>query len=185
MQRWSLTQSSFDQFLAVLDGDRDEAGKKYEALRLRIQKFFEWRACTAADSLADEALDRVMRKIEAGEQIIDPLKYAYGVSRLVYLESLKAHVREEEISVDVPDRHEDPDEEDERRLACLEKCLGELQENSRAMILGYYRDDKQAKIDHRKLIAERFKISLNALRIKTLRIRTALEACVLKCMGAR
>src|SRR3954466_1807569 len=98
MQRWSPTQSSFDQFLGCLDRDRDVAGRKYEELRTRMVKFFEWRSCRGADTLADIALDRVMSKIEAGEQIVDPVKYAYGVSRLVYLESLKNPVKEQEVN---------------------------------------------------------------------------------------
>lgn len=181
MQRWAPSQSSFDQFLGVLDHDRDEAGRKYEELRHRIVKFFEWRACRASDALADVALDRLMRRIESGEQILDPVKYAYGVSRLVYMESLKAPLLEVEIDDQFTIAPED--EDNDRRMDCLEKCLGELTQNSREMVLGYYSEQKQAKIDQRKRLAERFRISANALRIKVLRIRTALESCVLKCIG--
>jgi len=179
MKHWSATQTSFDQFLLVLDPDREAAGAKYEALRSRIIKYFEWRACRFADQLADETLDRVMRKIEGGERILDPAKYACGVSRLVYLETVKKQVKEEELSFDLPA----PDETDEDlRLGCLEKCLAQLTDNSRSMILHYYRDDKRAKIDHRRKIAESFNISVNALRIKALRIRSMLEACVMRCV---
>lgn len=183
MKRWTLSQSSFDQFLAVLDPNRDRAGQKYEALRTRIVKFFEWRACRFPDDLADETLDRVIRKAASGVEINDHVNYSYGVARLVYLESYKEQVKEQAVVIEMPVKYiaDDDDDEDER-LRCLESCLKELSERSRTMILHYYRDDKQAKIDHRKKLAEKFNISVNALRIKALRIRTTLEECVLKCL---
>ncbi len=183
MKQSTLSQSSFDQFLAVLDPSRDRAGQKYEALRTRIVKFFEWRACQFADDLADDTLDRVIKKIGLGEEIRDYLNYTYGVARLVLLETLKQQAREQAVVIDMPDRIYPDDDVNDVRLTCLEGCLKELSENSRTMILHYYRDDKQAKIDHRKTLAEKFNISVNALRIKTLRIRTALEACVIKCVN--
>ena len=183
MKQWALSQSSFDRFLAVLDPNRDRAGQKYEALRTRIVKFFEWRTCQLADELADETLDRVIRKIGLGEEIRDYVSYAYGVARLVLLETLKQQAKERDLVIDMPVKQLTDDDDEDMRLRCLESCLNELPENSRAMILHYYRDDKQAKIDHRKTLAEKFNISVNALRIKTLRIRTALEACVVKCMN--
>jgi DNA-directed RNA polymerase specialized sigma24 family protein len=181
MRTWSLTQTSFDQFLGVLDSDRDAAGHKYEGMRIRAVKYFEWRACRGADMLADETLDRIARKLEAGEQIKDLLKYTYGVARLVYFESLKQQVVEDEIDEGLPDPHRYISEPD-RRMDCLENCLGRIPPNSRQMILGYYAHQKQAKIDHRKRLAEHFSISVNALRIKAMRIRAALESCVLDCM---
>lgn len=184
MKQWTLSQSSFDSFLTVLDTNRELAGQKYEAIRLRLVKFFEWRACQFADDLADETLDRVARKIESGEQIEDYGKYAYGVARLVYLESLKKQTKEQPVDqaviIEMPIKVKD-DEED-IRLNCLERCLQVLSETNRSMILHYYRNDKQAKIDYRKKLAEKFDLSPNALRIKTLRIRSKLEECVFKCV---
>ncbi len=71
MKQWVLSKSSFDQFLANLDSDQNRAGQKYEALRQRLVKFFEWRACSYAEELADETIDRVVRKIDLGEEIKD------------------------------------------------------------------------------------------------------------------
>lgn len=181
-EKWALSQSSFDEFLAVLDPDRERAGRRYEELRTRIVKFFEWRAARLADDLADETLDRVARRLAAGELIHDPFKYSYGVARLVYLEAAKRQVKEQAIVVEMPYRPREDD--DDERMTCLERCLGELTDNSRMMILSYYRADKQARIDHRKMLAEQMKISVNALRVKALRIRAVLEDCVMKCLGA-
>jgi DNA-directed RNA polymerase specialized sigma24 family protein len=182
MKQFALSQSTFDQFLAVLDSDRDLAGQKYETLRKRIVKFFEWRACQFPDDLADETLDRVMRKAALGTEIDDYINYAYGVARLVYLEAWKQQVKERAVVVNMPTVTAAEDDDEDVRYTCLESCLKELPDKSREMILSYYRDDKQAKIDHRKTIAEKFNISLNALRIKTLRLRSKLEECVHMCL---
>jgi DNA-directed RNA polymerase specialized sigma24 family protein len=180
MKQWTLSQSSFDAFLANLDADRERAGQKYEAIRARLVKFFEWRACEFADGLADETLDRVARKIDSGEQINDCVNYTYAVARLVFMESLKRQSRKQAVVIKMPVRTELNDEDS--RLNCLEICLEKLSEKNRTMILHYYRDDKQAKIDYRKKLAETLGISLNALRIKTLRVRSKLEECVFKCL---
>jgi DNA-directed RNA polymerase specialized sigma24 family protein len=182
MEQWTVSQNSFDRFLAVLDGDREIAGEKYEALRHRIVKFFEWRACATPEDLADQTLDRIVRKISLGEEIQDHMNYAYGVARFIYLENKKLVRREEPIEGDLVSEPSS-DDQDELRMSCLEQCLSTLPENSRRIILGYYSSDRQAKIDQRKKIAEDLRISVNALRIKALRIRAKLEECVLKCVN--
>lgn len=181
MKQWALSKSSFDRFLAHLDADRSRAARKYEDLRIRLVKFFEWRACRFADDLADETLDRVARKLETGEQVRDHLNYTFGVARLVYLESLKNQAKEQAVVIKMPVSNNGFDEENPP-LECLEACLKELTDANRKMILHYYYNDKQAKIDHRKKLAERLGISVNALRIKALRIRARLEECVFKCL---
>ena len=182
MKQWTLSQSSFDSFLTILDSNRERAGQKYESLRTRLVKFFEWRACQFADDLADETLDRVARKIDTGEQVNDYLNYSYGVARLLYLETLKKQTKEQTVVVNMPIKNSTDDDQEDTQLNCLERCLQTLSENSRSLILHYYRDDKQAKIDCRKKLAEKFELSPNALRIKTMRIRTKLEECVFKCL---
>lgn len=181
MQQWTLSKSSFDQFLGLLDADRNRAAQKYENLRVRLVKFFEWRACPFAEMLADETLDRVARKMNLGEQINDYLHYTFGIARFVYLEAVKQRAREQPVVIKMPVSNNGFEEENPQ-LNCLETCLRELSDANRKMILQYYYDDKQAKIDHRKKIAERLGISINALRIKAARIRAKLEECVFKCL---
>jgi len=181
MKQWTLSKSSFDNFLALLDVDRNRAAQKYESLRTRLVKFFEWRACPFADNLADETLDRVARKNDSGEQINDYLNYTYGVARFVYLETVKQQTKEQAVVIDFPISKNGQTEENPQ-LSCLEACLCKLSEDNRKMILHYYYNDKQAKIDYRKKLAEKLEISLNALRLKTLRVRAKLEECVFKCL---
>ncbi|HEX8289416.1 MAG TPA: hypothetical protein VF556_15550 [Pyrinomonadaceae bacterium] len=182
MKQWTLSQSSFDQFLANLDTDENRAGQKYEALRKRLVKFFEWRACSSAEDLADETIDRVVRKIDLGEKIEDYVSYSYRVAKFLYLENLKKQAKQQIVVTEMPFKTEYNPDEDNPQLNCLETCLAGLSENNRTMILQYYRDDKQAKIDYRKKLAETFGLSPNALRIKTARVRAKLEECVFKCL---
>ena len=56
---------------------------------------------------------------------------------------------------------------------------------NRELILEYYREDKQAKIDHRIELARRAGIGLNALRIQVCRIRATLQKCVIECVAQK
>ena len=58
-----LTQLGFDKLLATLDVEREQAGAKYESLRLRLIKFFEWRNCEQAEALSANVFDRIIKKI--------------------------------------------------------------------------------------------------------------------------
>ena len=182
MRNGAITQSAFDGFLAALHPDRDKAGAEYEDLRNRIIKFFEWRVCACPEDLADETINRGMEKA-ASSEIEDHRSYAFGVAKFVYLEARRAEARSEAIEEDIAGAPAPASFGDEdRREECLRRCLAKLPPASRSMILQYYAHDKQAKIDHRRRIAEQFNISLNALRIKALRIRANLETCVLTCL---
>ncbi|MDX7140894.1 hypothetical protein SJ263_23805, partial [Enterobacter hormaechei] len=72
----------------------------------------------------------------------------------------------------------DETEQTEREFECLDRCLGELTPANRALMLEYYRNDRRAKIDHRKELAAALGLAQNALRIRVHRIRTALQECV-------
>jgi len=85
---WTLDGQSFDRLLGLLDSDRDRAGERYELIRTQLVRIFEWRGCPYPESLADETIDRVGRRLEQGEQIraADPALYFYGVARNVLKE---------------------------------------------------------------------------------------------------
>lgn len=186
MKQRKFTQSSFDDFLTALDPDREKAGKKYEALRIRLVRFFEWRTDRFPDDLADETLDRVIGKFTAGEEIGDYLNYTYGVARFVHLEHLREKARRNLRSIDIPlsSRADDPgDDLAVQRLACLERCLEQLPEEERTIILYYYQGDNQGRIRNRRDIAAALGITMNALRLRARRIRAKIEECVSRCMA--
>lgn len=184
-KKWVLTQEAFDRLLAGLDADREQAGKKYEYIRLKLVKYFEWRGMAFPDVEADETINRVARRIEEGQEIQNLNAYFYGVARLIFIESLKAREREHGVLEGEP-VVEPPamdDSEAEERRACLDHCLRRLPEESRDLIIDYYQEEKVRKIEHRKGLASRLGIPLNALRIRAHRIRVGLEACVRECLA--
>lgn len=183
---WELTQESFEGLLTRLDPDRESAGQKYEVLRLKLVKFFEWRGSKFPEELADETLNRVARKIHSGsERVDDPVRYSFGVARLINLERLKEEQREEAAMKErslTADTQEG--EVEDLRLECFRKCLEKLDPASRELIVNYYGEEKRDKVGYRREIAERLTVSLNTLRIRTHRIRARLERCVLNCLEA-
>lgn len=186
-KEWVLTKEAFDRFLARLDRDRDRAGEKYESVRLKLLKYFQWRGSDSSDVEADETINRVARRIEEGENVYNLNAYIYGVAKMVYAEGLKIRHRKKELDeasrLEAP-RIEEEDPEVVERRTCFERCLGYLTAEDRETITEYYQFEKGKKIEHRKKLAARFGISLNALRIKAHRKRVNLEACVRECLGS-
>jgi DNA-directed RNA polymerase specialized sigma24 family protein len=184
-----LTQTGFDKLLALLDADREHAGAKYESLRVRLIKLFEWRNCETPEELADTAFDRVMRKIEAGERIQNVEAYAVTVAQFVVKEDGRSHARlarsiednpriEELLVADVP---VPPDEMDEARLTCLDRCLAQFPDGQRRLITAYYDTDERTMIEARKRLAASEGISPNSLRIRVCRLKAKLEECARDC----
>jgi DNA-directed RNA polymerase specialized sigma24 family protein len=175
---WVLTQESFDALLTWLDPNRDQAGRKYEEIRLRLIKLFTCRGCYEPEDLADETINRVTKRLKDIEAEFEGEKARYfcGVANKVNLESLKRRP--------MPPQPPPPNEPDdtERIHLCLEKCIEELLPDSRLIVVQYYQEEKLAKINHRKHLAEQLGIALNALRIRAYRIRVSLEHCVQNCL---
>lgn len=76
----------------------------------------------------------------------------------------------------------DDTEDIEREYECLERCMQKLTPDNRQLVLQYYQEEKRAKIDHRRQLAEQLGIALNALRIRAHRIRASLQECVQTCL---
>ena len=185
-KEWVLTKEAFDRFLDRLDAEREKAGEKYECIRLKLLKYFEWRGSELPDMDADETLNRVIRRIEEGENVYNLNGYIYGVGKLVYAESLKRRNRKQELLDDAARSEQfvepDPPEVTERQ-GCFDRCMNYLTKEDREIITEYYQYDKGQKIAYRKQLAIRFGISPNALRIRAHRQRVNLEACVGECLG--
>lgn len=175
---WILTQELFDALLAWLDPSREEAGRKYEQIRLRLIKLFTCRGCFEPEDLADETINRVSKKLSQIQSTYegDPARYFYGVANKVHREYLRR-----KLTPAPPPPIPDTDSL-EKEYACLERCVEKLTQSNRELVTQYYQEEKRAKIDHRKQLAEQFGIALNALRIRAHRIRTALQQCVRSCV---
>lgn len=175
----ALSQDSFNGLLSWLDQDRERAAKRYEEIRKKLIKIFTCRGCPVPEDLTDQTIDRVANKVleMAGQYVGDPLPYFYGVARNVHLEYLR---KSPPPSFTLPPIESTQDIEQE--YECLDKCMAELTHDNRELILEYYQEEKKLKIDHRKELARRLGIALNALRIRAHRIRAVLQECVQSCV---
>jgi RNA polymerase sigma factor (sigma-70 family) len=181
-----LNPSAFQRLLARLDADPAQAGDRYEDLRHTLVRFFEWRGASFPDEHADDVLDRVARRLEEGVEIANLGGYCYSVARLIFLETLKSpDNRRSDLEIAAPlIAHRDQQTADkEARLACLDQCLGTLPAENREIILTYYRDERRARIDSRRALAQRLGIKSEALANRAQRLRDKLERCVNACLG--
>ena len=184
-----LTQTGFDKLLATLDTDRERAGAKYESLRVRLVKFFEWRNCESAEELTDTVFDRLVKKIQAGEQIQNINAYSAAVAQFVFKEDCRRATHLFQTIEDNPAIENltatggltETNETDDSRLDCLEKCLAELPDENRRLVRAYYDTDERTMIATRKRLADSLEVSLNNLRIRVCRLKAKLEVCTKDC----
>lgn len=183
----TLDAAAFAGLLARLHDDPQRAGDVYEDLRHTLLRFFEWRGVVAADTAADEALDRLGRRLSAGETVIDVRAYVLGIARMVALEH---HRRPESrhVPLDPPaeQRLVAPAETpgDDARMPCFDGCIAALAPDVREFIVGYYSDAGRARIHARAELARRHQLSANALRLRAQRVRDRLEDCIGRCLAA-
>jgi DNA-directed RNA polymerase specialized sigma24 family protein len=183
-RRWVLTGEALARLLTCLDDDPEAAGEKYEMIRRKLVKYFDWRGVHSPEECADETIDRVIRKLESGEAIRDIPTYCVGIARLVVLETLRAPDRRQ-VSLDDLGPVAAPalESAENAQQSCFERCLAELPVESRRLILQYYQDERLSKINNRQAMADSLGIPLNALRSRAQRIRDKLEQCVAGCLG--
>lgn len=181
----------FQNLLVRLDSDRNRAGEKYEELRRKLIKFFEWNSCFPAEDLVDETLDRVARRLGA-EQVRDISAFAWGVAKNVRQEAQKRSARLVPIS-DLPpsasplcDKHNPEivilEKMDQRqRSQCFHSCLQRLEAQARDLFLRYHNTHGPALLERQQL-ASTFGLTIAALRVRINRMREKLEKCVAICM---
>jgi DNA-directed RNA polymerase specialized sigma24 family protein len=178
-----VTQEGFDALLDWLDRNRETAGEKYEKIRQRLIRVFVGRGCYEAEELTDETINRVTLKLPhvIKNYVGEPTLYFYGVANNIHREWLR-----KQKSVKFP-QISDVETTSEANLEykCLETCLETLPARQRRLIIDYYREDKKAKIEHRKKLAKKLGIGTNALQIKTCRIRSVLLECVRECVARK
>lgn len=192
IRTWTPSAYAFQQFLHWLDEGRDSGGTRYVEIRRRLVAFFDRKNCEHPGDLADETLDRVMRRFheEASVSNTHPARYCYVVAKFIFLEHLRRPKRADadlELLERVPAPGESvrtgkPDNS-ENLLVCLDCCLQKLDQRDRALILEYYVGEQRAKIEARRNIAAKLGVTMNAVSIRACRIRERLEACMKTCIA--
>lgn len=182
------TDNSFNELLAWLHPEPETAALLYETIRADLIRIFSWRGCSDPEGMADETIIRVTRKVGeiAASYIGSPTTYFYGVAKNL----LHEYDRRRDISLSsqaeqfiVPAQLTEEDDSSERVYECFEVCLKRLEARERKLVLKYYDGQGRAKIDGRKRLAHKLGIDLNALRVRTRRIRTKLRECIQKCLA--
>jgi DNA-directed RNA polymerase specialized sigma24 family protein len=177
----TVTQEEFEAFLNLLDPDREKAGLKYEAIQLRLIKFFYARGCPPAEELADESIDRAIKKIYRMSEgyVGNPTLYCYKVARNVFLEFTRKPKFEElkedaaaQIQIDIA-------EEDSYK--CYLNCLKELPKHQYSLITRYYSYKKGEKTQIRKGLESELNLTSLSLRARIFRIKKTLQLCLQKC----
>lgn len=175
---WQLTPDSLGRFLTLLDQDVSVAAQRYERLRLKLIRLFEWRKCLGPEDLADMTIDRIVRRLEEGVELgsKDVERYSSGVAHNLFLEQLREYRRRDDNAR--PSQLEwllSQHTTTELNLQTLERCLGELPADERELILRYYCGDHAQRIRNRSALAVEMGLSPGNLRIKAFRLRTKLE----------
>lgn len=187
MKNRELTKEAFDRFLTWLHADREEAARQYAALHRRLIIFFDCRGCADSEDLADQTLNRA---IQQADDLIDSFvgdraSWLYGIAHYIHKEYVRLRANKDggELPTEIPDTR-NPDRESDKELSslCLDQCLSKLDSDDRDLIVEYYRENKQAKIDHRKQLAEQRGWSVGNLRVRLNRLRNSLQDCLTSCL---
>ena len=185
------TDNSFNELLAWLHPEPETAALMYETIRADLIRVFRWRSCSDPEGMADETIIRVTRKVGemAASYVGSPTSYFYGVAKNL----LHEYDRRRDISLSSPaeqfilhaplTEEEEDDDSSERIYECFEACLKRLEARERKLVIRYYDGQGRAKIDGRKRLAEKLGVDLNALRVRTRRIRAKLRECIEKCLA--
>ncbi|HET9834512.1 MAG TPA: hypothetical protein VFP91_22465 [Vicinamibacterales bacterium] len=189
---WVPTRRAFDRLLVWLDDGVDSAGQGYLDMRRRLVRYFERKRCVDPDHLADDTLNRVMRRLQEEGTITaaSPAQYCHIVAKFVLLEYVRqgaqTHARQP-LPADWVLAVQTSGQSDSSQSLhdCLERCLGELEPDEALLILEYYQGEQRAKIERRRRLAVEFDLSPNALSIRACRIRDKLEACINRCRAGR
>jgi len=167
---WELTREALDGLLQALGEDRDAAGRRYEVLRRKLIDLFAWQRSENPEALADEALNRLARRLKEGEPVEKIESFALGIARMLLKETARRRELRDAALRELNARQAGTDEEAEM-IAALEQCLDALPESSRTLIARYYTGDRTA-------LAREFGLSISAMRTRALRIRRKLLECV-------
>lgn len=179
---------AIESLLDRLDPNPALARKKYEEIRKRLIRIIEHqpRPGGSAEDIADEAIDRVASRIEAGGEIEDIAAYLTVVARHLITELFRQPALDQ-----LDDRQagalvspeSDPNEKEIERT-CYEECLAKLRAKDRKLLKDFYAHTERGKHNkaHKESVARKYGKSLDSLRVTVSRLQSGLRACKRECM---
>lgn len=178
-----------ESLIILLDSDgKGPAGTGYQLIRIKLIRYFEWQKCVAAEELTDETFDRVARRIAQGQQLENLRGFLYGVARLVLKEFEREELKKQRAFATLPKsteqvgNHDDDDEAAQLRRDCNKKCLKDLSEADRDLMVAYCQPDGRPKKERRESLATKLGIKRENLRLRVFRVREKLDKCVADCL---
>jgi DNA-directed RNA polymerase specialized sigma24 family protein len=190
--KWELSVGAFEQLLGTLSPDRDVAGQTYETIRAGLLRFFARRVGAEAESLVDQTIDRVCRRIHEGEVVERAGPYFLAVARNVLREHVKTARRRESLAVAAATEDADiravstaHENVQPHQVHCLRECLHRLTIDERALVQQYYGvSGSEGTIRQRRTtLAQQMGITPGNLRVRAHRVRRRMEACYHACVG--
>lgn len=176
----AINEESFAALLAWLDPDPEVAGQKYEVIRAGLIRIFVSKGFSDAEDLADEAINRVMKRLPdiRDTYVGERARYFHGVARFIIREMM----RRKEVAVEVMPVVPTETEVHSDEYDCLLKCLRFLPADKSELILDYYIYDGRDKIAQHERMARELGITKGALRGRAHQLRGNLENCIQKCI---
>ena len=188
-QDWEPNKESFQDFLNWLNGGGNSDSQRYLELRQRLELYFDRKNCVAPSQLADQTLNRVIRKLKENGDIngVAPLQYCHSVAKDVFLEALRADNRSPfypPVSTTNPKNVgrqpvtlQEPNAAPEQKKK-IAACVESLSSSDREVLVEYYRGPHRSRIEHRAALAARLGLTANALGSRAFGLRKRLEACI-------
>ena len=175
-----LEAMDLKHLLARLHHDEVRAWQEYDKLRRKLVMFFE--PHLEAPELAEEVLDRIARKSESINNIVE---FAFGVARNLRKETFHGalHVVHLEDEQELASKDGDPERDflvasdAACKRECLKQCLQQLSLSDRKLILSYYPPDDEDLEQRRRQLAEETGMNWGALRTRVVRLRSRLAEC--------
>jgi len=176
-----LNANSLNSLLLLLHANPHEAAAAYRKLHTRLSRYFNIHNTDDPIALADEAMDRLARRVEAGDIAIEsPMAFALGIAGHLLQEEARDRLRREKAANAWSEMMNGSDQWKQERLDQLDDCLSMLPVDRRQMLESYYEWQSGSKSQHHREFAERLGMTLNTLRNRVFRIRNQVEACLQK-----
>lgn len=170
------TPEEFNKLLRWFHDDRNTAGENLNKIYNRLNQIFTARQCIDADELASEVINRVAVRIDS---VVGSYPSAAHCC-LSFVENVhREWLREQKMRQNArqpPARRSA--EELEREDRFLAQCLETLENFDRNLFVRYFEGVGRPRINARDKLAEEYRMTPNALRIKAHRVRKKLRLCI-------
>ena len=183
-----IKPEDFETLLKWFSEDREQAGAEYLKICQGLIRFFRFKGCSDAQTLADETINRVAEKIPTLDESknVKKITIFYGFAANIFLEYLRTQKRQNEklnkFAANQPAFADTIEEPNDSKIKCLNKCVSKLSVEEREIFLEYYAPEKEKKSLARKQIAGRLRCEMNTLHVRVFRLRAVLAKCIENCM---